>query len=37
MGNIFDEIKKFEKDMEMLLSDFMNPARGIEMSSIGME
>ncbi len=29
MGNIFDEIKKFEKDMEMLLSDFMNPARGI--------
>jgi HSP20 family protein len=29
MGNIFDEIKKFEEDMEMLLSDFMNPARGI--------
>jgi HSP20 family protein len=29
MGNIFDEIKKFEKDMEMLLNDFMNPTRGI--------
>jgi len=29
MSNIFDEIKKFEKDMEMLLSDFMSPARGI--------
>ncbi len=29
MGNIFDEIKKFEKDMELLLNDFMNSARGI--------
>ncbi len=29
MGDIFDEIKRFEKDMELLLSDFMNSTRGI--------
>lgn len=29
MSNIFDEIKKFERDMELLLNDFMNPSRGI--------
>jgi HSP20 family protein len=29
MGDIFDEIKKFERDMELLLNDFMNPSRGI--------
>jgi len=29
MGNIFDEIKKFERDMELLLNDFMNTSRGI--------
>jgi HSP20 family protein len=29
MSDIFDEIKKFERDMELLLNDFMNPSRGI--------
>ncbi len=29
MGDILDEIKKFERDMELLLNDFMNPNRGI--------
>lgn len=29
MSEIFDEIKKFERDMELLLNDFMNPSRGI--------
>lgn len=29
MGDIFDEIKRFERDMDMLLSDFMNSTRGI--------
>jgi len=29
MSDIFDEIKRFERDMEMLLSDFMNSTKGI--------
>ncbi len=29
MSDILDEIKKFERDMELLLNDFMNPSRGI--------
>jgi len=29
MSDIFDEIKRFERDMELLLSDFMNPTKGI--------
>ncbi|MEO0293100.1 MAG: Hsp20/alpha crystallin family protein [candidate division WOR-3 bacterium] len=29
MGNIFDEIKKFEREMDLLLNDFMNSVRGI--------
>jgi len=29
MSDIFDEIKRFERDMELLLSDFMNSTRGI--------
>jgi HSP20 family protein len=29
MSNIFDEIKRFERDMEILLSDFMNSTKGI--------
>lgn len=29
MSDIFDEIKRFERDMELLLSDFMNTRKGI--------
>lgn len=29
MSDIFDEIKRFEREMEMLLSDFMNSTKGI--------
>lgn len=29
MSDIFDEIKRFERDMEILLSDFMNSTKGI--------
>jgi HSP20 family protein len=29
MSDIFDEIKKFERDMDLLLNDFMNSTRGI--------
>jgi HSP20 family protein len=29
MSDIFDEIKRFERDMELLLSDFMNSTKGI--------
>jgi HSP20 family protein len=29
MSDIFDEIKKFERDMDLLLNDFMNYTRGV--------
>jgi HSP20 family protein len=29
MSDIFDEIKKFERDMDLLLNDFMNSTRSI--------